>query len=106
EMQHARRVVHRVMGTPQQQIGVIHRQPFTEPESARDDWRPVVDALVLYRPDAHEIPSVEELMRRLSERRPDLPGEARAWRAQCDGRRMLQRAVRAVLKEKVVLWPR
>src|SRR5204862_206450 len=48
----------------------------------------------------------EELMRRLSERRRDLLGEACARRAECDGRRMLQCAVCAVLEEKVVLWPR
>src|SRR5204862_8010479 len=56
--------------------------------------------------DAREFPGVQGLRLRLCDRRRDLLGEACAWRAECDGRRMLQCAVCAVLEEKVVLWPR
>ena len=104
EMRGAGRVVETNSGAPQQQVGVVHRQPFAEPQAPNRRLRAIAEVLGLDRPDCKQVPGVEELMCGFRQDRIRVLRQIRARRAHRDRVVMLEPAtVSAVLEQERVL---
>ena len=103
QVRHAARVEHGESGTPQEQVGVQHREPLAPPQPARPRRRPVAHVAVFRRMDAHQVPRVEVLVRGLRQQRAGIARERRARRAERDRAAVLERALGPVLEEKRIV---